>query len=245
MLGKWFKRQDTPSQPSEADKQALLAAAVAKERAQKPLAGAQLCAKEILNRVMEGSRTEQGVHVETLFMALGALAGFACQMSVRAVAVQEGREPAFTVATTTDGHIRYFGDALNAPLAEEQYSVWALAAAGVETAGGTLPDMHDIFRHVAATVGTPDFGRPRFPEGTGTGQAPETIIREMWPHLMPMLLQYCGAPPEWPIACGIAIQEAIGLASAAIAPGVACQIAMETAVAMSKIDPAEAGVAVH
>lgn len=242
MLGKWFNRKQPAAAPTAADKQMLLADAVAEQRQRAPLAGAQVAAKEILGRAMDGSRDERGVHVETLFMALGALAGFACQMSVRAVAAQEQRAPAFTIATTTDGHNRYFGDALNAPLAEEQYSVWSLAAAGVQTSGGTLPDLHEIFRHVVATVGTPEFGRPRFPEGTGTNEVPETIIRTMWPSLLSMLQQFCGAPPEWPIACGIAIQDAIGLASSAIAPGTACQIAMETAVAMSKIDPAEVGV---
>ncbi|WP_442681220.1 hypothetical protein ACSBM8_08655 [Sphingomonas sp. ASY06-1R] len=242
MLGKWFNRKATAAAPSASDKQAMLADAVAERRKHVPLAGAQVAAKEVLNRAMDGSRDERGVHVETLFMALGALAGFACQMSVRAVAAQENRAPAFTIATTIDGQNRFFGDALNAPLAEEQYSVWSLAAAGVQTAGGTLPDLHEIFGHVAATVGTPAFGRPRFPDGTGTNEVPETIIASMWPSLLPMLQQFCGAPPEWPIACGIAIQEAIALAGGAIAPGTACQIAMETAVAMSKIDPAEVGV---
>jgi hypothetical protein len=243
MLGKWFRRDAQRGSTGE-DRDTVLAAAVADERRRKPLAGAQVASKEILGRVMEGSRSDRGVHVESLFMALGALAGFACQMSLRAVAQAGEQQLPFTVVTTADQRTLYFGDALNAPLAEEEYSVWGLAAAGVVRSGAEPPDLGDIFRHVVETVGTPEFGRPRYPEGTGSATVPETVIRDMWPDLLTLTTRYCGAPNEWPIAFGLAIQEAIGLAQAAILPSAACRIAMEAAVAMSKIDPVEVGIAI-
>ncbi len=244
MLGKWFRRKEPDVEQPETDRDALLTAAVAEQRAKNPLAGAQVAGKDILARLMDVSRDERGVHVETLFMALGAVAGFACQISVRAIAAAEGREPPFTIATTADGRSVYFGDALNAPLAEDRYSVWSLAAAAVETSGAPLPDLHELFGHVAKTVGSAEFGRPRYPEGTGSATLPEAVVRDFWPVIADVLGRFCGAPGEWPVAGGLAIQEAIELARSAIAPDTACRIAMETAIAMSKIDPSEVGISV-
>ena len=58
------------------------------------------------------------IHVETLLSALGAMAGFGCQIAVRE-AVKAGQlnpESALVEVTTNDGGTYYFGDQINQPL---------------------------------------------------------------------------------------------------------------------------------
>ena len=97
------------------------------------------------------------MHIETLLCALGSLAGYSCQASVRELLVRQGGEPeekVFLIANGKDGKRYFFGDALNKPLAESRYSVWSLAAGVATHLGCQQPvKVREIFAHVAATVG--------------------------------------------------------------------------------------------
>ena len=55
-----------------------------------PMIGAKLGGKEIFERLVRGMKTDRGVHTESLLCALGALAGYACQASLRANALAKG-----------------------------------------------------------------------------------------------------------------------------------------------------------
>jgi hypothetical protein len=80
----------------------------------------------LLERVRGALQDERGVQFESLLSCLGALAGYACQVSVR----QQGA--ALVAVKTTDGSTYLYGDALNAPLAESPLSVWAFVAKAVQ-----------------------------------------------------------------------------------------------------------------
>lgn len=247
MFGKIFGRRSTPSPPSPAPEHPATAAlldTIARQRASDPLIGAKMAGKEILPVAMAAARKERGVHVESLFAALGALAGFSCQMAIRAQFASRPSEPLpFHVVSAADGRAFYFGDALNAPLAESQYSIWSLSAGKAQTLGATLPDVTDIFAHVSRTVGTADFGVPRFPGEFRAAALPVDYLKALWPTVRATVGKYCGEPSEWPIAIGLAIQEAIEAAKQAIDPGAAVTIVMESAIPMSKLDPQEIGQA--
>src|SRR5690349_7973973 len=58
-----------------------------------PLIGAKMGGKEVLSRLLAGMKTDKGVHAESLFCALGALAGYACQAQLRAQAMALGMKP--------------------------------------------------------------------------------------------------------------------------------------------------------
>jgi hypothetical protein len=99
-----------------------------------PLIGAKIGSKEKTQRLLAGMKTERGVHIESLLCALGAIAGYACQASVRALALSRGMvETGLLVSVATkDGKTYCFGDELNKPLAESKYSVWGLSAGAAQ-----------------------------------------------------------------------------------------------------------------
>lgn len=208
-------------------------------RAQDPLIGAKVGAKEALHRIIHAMQGERGVHIDSLLCALGALAGYACQASARARAQAEGNTDAdiFTLVRGVDGKQYFYGDAINWPLVEAPLSVWSLAAGVVQQLGGsTFADPLEIFRYVAGSVGGEGFGIPRWPAGHGSAQPPRDYVAIFWPMLLPVLEMLCTQPSEWPVLYGLAIQEAIVLGKDALAPELALNIVMESAVPMSKID---------
>ncbi len=184
---------------------------------------------------MEHCTTEQGVHVESLLVALGSVAGFACQAGIRKLA-EAGAGPDLVEATTHDGGRFYFGDALNAPLAESPLSVLSVCLGAVQQAGGTTPDIEDIFRHTAQSIGTAAFGQPRYP---GQGRAacdPIDYVRDLWPATLSILDQTSVGPTEWHLPPALVFVSLLPSLMAVITPEDALTIVMEAAIPMSKID---------
>ena len=216
--------------------------AIDERRAEDPLVGAKMAAKEILGRLMNAVKGERGVHVESLFCALGSLAGYACQAGIRAQAEREGKPPEvyFNVAETKDGRHYFFGDALNRPLAEDRHSVWSLAAGAAAHLGAQqIPKVEEYFRVVAADLGSEKFGVVQYLPGASAGDTPINYVKVMWPHLQPMVEKYTGDPTLWGTAFGLAIQEGMTLAKDVIPPAAALSIVMQSAVPMSKITLSE------
>ena len=100
---------------------------IAPQRDSDPLIGAKIGGREITQQLFTKMNSERSVHIESMLCALGALAGHACQASIRARNVARGvPETTDLVAVDTqDGKRYFFGDAINHPLAEAQYSIWA------------------------------------------------------------------------------------------------------------------------
>ncbi|RYY93446.1 MAG: hypothetical protein EON61_25010 [Alphaproteobacteria bacterium] len=180
------------------------------------------------------------VHVETMLSALGALAGFGCQIAVRE-AVKAGRinpEGALVEVTTNDGGTYYFGDQINQPLLEAPISVWKLIAGAAQHAGAKdLPDIIEIVRHVSATVGGGGFGVLRIDPKNQPHEAPVDALKKHWQPCYALI----SSLPRDPLMTGWyfagAAQSVIVDARQVIDPALACRIVMEAAVAMSKVDP--------
>ena len=213
--------------------------AIAEKQKTDPLIKVKIGGNEIFQRLVGGLKDERGVHIESLLAILGALAGYACQFSVRERNLKYGAKSpvrGLTIAAGADGRQYYFGDALNLPLAEDRYSVWSLTAGTVKQLGKPLPDLTDIFKHAAATVGGAQFGIPRLPKGHGAGDLPINFLKIFWPKLLPIAQRFCDGPAELPIVFGLAIQHAILMGKDVIDPTLAGTIVMECAVPMSKVD---------
>ncbi len=224
-----------PDNPAEA----ALLAHIAEQSKTDPLIGAKLGSREVTQRLIAGLKTERGVHVDSMLCVLGALAGHACQAAVRAQAVAQGlpEEALFTTVRTADGKTLFFGDHLNKPLAEDRYSVWAIAAGGAQEAGcETFPDLNAIFQHVAQDAGSENFGVPRVPEQHQAHDLPLNYLRIIWPALLPLFEKFCPDRTQWPIMLALSAQEVIVMAKDAIDPALALTIVMESAVPMSKVD---------
>ena len=238
------KSEPTAAQPgAEAQKQAAIAAGmksvIKASKKKDPLVGLKLGAKEVNSRLINGLKTEKGVHIESFLTVLGALSGFACQMSVRAEVNRKKLrldQVGWVMASGADGIIYFFGDGINKPLAESEHSVWSLAAGAAEHLGGKVPDVNQIFAHVAATVGGEQFGIPRIPDGHTPGDLPLNYLKVIWPSVFPVAIDFCEEPGDLPVLFGLAIQQALEMAGDVIDPGLAVTIVMECAIPMSKMD---------
>lgn len=155
--------------------------AIEEQKKTDPLIGAKVGAKEIIQQLLHLLRDNKGVHSESMLAVLGTLAGYACQASVRQEFVANQKLPEegiFVVATGTDGKNYYFGDYLNKPLAENQYSVWSLAAGAAQSLGvSQLLDVYEIFEYVTTTVGTETFGVPRIPLERKPSDLPKDYLK--------------------------------------------------------------------
>jgi hypothetical protein len=231
-------RGNRPSQP-EAPPDALLST-VQRHKPIDPLIGPKMGAKQVNNSLIHGLRNTKGVHIESYLTALGALAGFSCQMSLREALRSNGilseENHILVISDGPDGKKYYFGEALNKPLAEDPYSVWNLASFAARKMGAPLPDIAEIFQHVSASIGTRAFGVPRLPDDRRPGDHPLNYLKALWPTLLPVVRPFCDDPAEWPILFAIAAQESIFMGKDVIDPGLAVSVVMESAVAMSKVD---------
>ncbi len=227
------------AEPGASPAEQALLRQIAERSKTDPLIGAKIGSKEVTQRLLTAMKTERGVHIESLLCALGAVAGYSCQAAVRALAVARGLPEAslLTPVETKDGKTFFFGDHLNKPLAESQYSVWGVAGGGAQQAGcANLPDVSEIFKHVSATVGTAAFGTPRVPEGHKPQDTPLSYVRVLWPALRPLIVKFCPNPEHWPILLGLSIQEVIVMGKNTLDPCLALQLVMESAIPMSKVN---------
>lgn len=207
---------------------------------QDPLYAVKRGGKEIASKLFMAMSTERGIHLESLLSALGALAGYACQVSVREIYVQQQGRPVketfIVVHSKQNGCTYYFGDLLNRPLVESRYSVWSLASGATQKLGlQQLIDLHDIFKHVTDTLGSPHFGIPRIDTEHQAKETPWNYVSFLWPQLFPLAQSFCKNPADWPIVFGVAVQEILFASKDLIAPELALRIVMESAIPMSKI----------
>ena len=159
-----------------------------------PLAGARVGAKELTQRMLNAMKADRGVHIESLLCALASVAGYSCQVALRAQATRRGlpEESLLVVVSATDGKKYFFGDHLNRLLAESQSSIWSVSGGGAQAAGCiTLPDLGEIFKHNSSAVGTDEFGKPRVPAQHMPHGAPITYVRTLWPRLEPFVRTFC------------------------------------------------------
>lgn len=216
---------------------AALMRAIEEGKQDDPLIGAKLGGREVWQRLFNALKTDQGVHIESLLCMLGALAGYACQMSLRAQALKLGRaEAAFLIVVDMKNGERYFhGDALNAALLEAPVSVWSIASSR-QVESRMLVDVQGIVEHVSQTVGEASFGMPRMPQGHQAGDSPLGYLKVLWPQLFPTVKQCCAEPETWPMLYAFAIQEVIDMGKEVLQPQDALTIVMECAIPMSKVD---------
>lgn len=240
MFGKLFGSKPEAKAPATSDpKTAALLNAIRERSKEDPLVGAKIGSKEIFQRMLESLKDSKGVHVESLLTALGALAGYACQANLRAQALIKGMPETapFQVVSTKDGKQYYFGDPLNNAIAGSQYSVWGVVGGAAQHAGAQeFPDLNEIFQHTASVLGSESFGIPRVPDAHKAGSTPLNYLKRHWPELLPSVKLFCPNPADWPLLYSLAIQEAIYAGKAAVEPGMAFRIVMESAVPMSKVD---------
>jgi hypothetical protein len=188
---------------------------------------------------------------EAVLCALGALAGYAAQQAIREALVKTGTlslDQAFAVIETRSGEVFFFGELLNAVIVAKDggrnnggngaghASIWKIVSEGGSEAGAiNLPDITDIIKHCAATVGRDEFGIPRVADAHMPDILPREAVSRFWPAARRKL---AGKDPmSWPLQLALAARSLIISLQHAVRPDIAVQIVMEAAVPMSKIDP--------
>ena len=200
--------------------------------------------------LMDELRSGKDVQPETVLCALGALAGYAAQQAIREAVVKPGKltiDQAFVVIETRSGDVFFFGDLLNAVIVSKDggqvgsrdkghASIWKIVSDGGYEAGArNLPDVTDMIKHCAATVGKEEFGIPRIPHAHMPDLLPREAVRRFWPAARRRLAG--SEPMSWPLHLALAAHKLIVELKHELRPDIAVQIVMEAAVPMSKIDP--------
>jgi hypothetical protein len=240
MFGKLFglKRQEQ-KEPRMDPKTAAFINTIYERSKEDPLIGAKLGAKEVFQQLLDGMKNSNGVHIESLLTALGALAGYACQANLRAQALAKGMPETapFQVIETKNGKRYFFGDSLNNALAGSQYSVWGLAGGAAQHVGAkNFPDLNEIFQYTTSVLGSEQFGILRVPDNHKPTDTPLGYLKGLWPALFPTVKLFCPNPVDWPILYSFAIQEAIFASKGSIDSDLALRIIIESAIPMSKVD---------
>lgn len=199
---------------------------------------AKIASKAIVEKILSVMKDDKGVHVETAFAALGTLAGYACQQSAFAQlsgSSSQAKDEAIIRVTDKEGNTYLYGEPINKPLFEDRLSVWALIGGAVQSHGGQLPDINEIVTYVTQSIGTPEFGKPRLPDGHPIRYQPKELLA-LWQPVKSEILDILPVPArDWGVAFGLAIQSLIDQAKNVLPPTIAATIVMECAIPMSKV----------
>jgi hypothetical protein len=126
----------------------------------------------VFDELVKPLKLGQGFSSPAIAAVLGALAGHASQVAAfNGVATGDPAYAGLSIATVNgrNGDVYLFGDAVNRPVLEWEYSVWSLVAGVCEKMGIPIPDRNELAGYVASTVGTDNFGIPRdLPTGSPT-----------------------------------------------------------------------------
>jgi hypothetical protein len=195
------------------------------------------------------------VHAETCLAAIGAIAGLAVQRALFQQLTE--RDDTATLkqirsARTRTG-IEYFsGEPLNRMLVPARGArtggIWPLVAAGALKVGlprHQLPDLGEMFAHVARNLAADGEGWPSIPE-----HQPHMNGREMLQIVWPVAMDcFHGRAPDsfphqptamrrWPAIAGCVAGELIRQTASILHPRTGLIIVMESAIYASKIRPA-------
>lgn len=200
---------------------------------------------KIKNMIMlELEESGRRVRIEDVLTILGALAGFSIQMAIRDHFIRLGQislQRAFVVMETKDSGTYFFGDIINEGIVSphpKQLALWSFVGGAAQHVGAKeLPNLEDIFAHVARSIGTPQFGLPRLPPENALRERPIDLLNKFWNPVRNYMALNVQSAGLWPFVLGNSTQLAIIEARDVIDPALAAKIVMEVAIPMSKVNP--------
>jgi hypothetical protein len=210
-----------------------------------PAAPTQASGK-IATQLLEWLKAELAAEPEmnhvTVLTIVGALAGYAAQRAIWEGVVQTGGlspTDVFEVRESDAGEKFYFSgetDKLMGSLDPRYLSIWKIINATSKSTTTDHPDVIELLAHCAATIGTPEFGIPRLPDGRQPNILPRDAVNRLWAKARQHLAKT--EPTLWPMNIAVAARSLIVSAQRAVPMPVAVKIVMEAAVPMSRLDPA-------
>ena len=207
--------------------------------------------------LMKYARPDGALKSADLISALGGAAGFFAQLRARALLktpAWAARKDAFVDVATKDGGRYFFGDAINVGLygsSTDGLGLWNyIAPAAGDPEIESRIDLMEIAAHTAATVGGPEFGVPRTPSAYRPSEPSLATLKRDAPVLLAELKRLNVPAEQFVTLFGGAAQKLVPFTAgerdfqvdAKLPPFEAVRLFMETAVPMSKVDPAALGV---
>lgn len=129
-----------------------------------PLRRARQLSDEVFDAVVKPLKLQGRLESAYIASILGVLAGYSCQRA--ALAGLAAGDPAYCDLPTPildmglkDGTHLLYGDAINRPLLESQYSVWALVGGILQHIGKPVFDVRALVARKTGEAGTPAFER--------------------------------------------------------------------------------------
>lgn len=166
------------------------------------------------------------------------------QMAIRDHFIRLGQislQRAFVVMETKDSGTYFFGDIINEGIVSphpKQLALWSFVGGAAQHVGAKeLPNLEDIFAHVARSIGTPQFGLPRLPPENALRERPIDLLNKFWNPVRNYMALNVQSAGLWPFVLGNSTQLAIIEARDVIDPALAAKIVMEVAIPMSKVNP--------
>jgi hypothetical protein len=186
------------------------------------------------------------IHAETILTEIGALAGFAAQVSIRKFATAPRKfdpSDALVEVVSRNGETFKFSDLLNWILFENTtrppFSIWSHVSAVVpERSRAVMPDFVEIVDNAVRTAGTRQFGVPRLPRAHMPRQLPSAALNQHWLSICQEFEMSRRDPVHWPYDLAWAAQRQMVASQHRLALSTAATIVMEAAIPMSRIDPA-------
>ena len=200
-------------------------------------------AEQILAVLLAEEKDAVGVHVETALAALGATAGFACQMAIREGFVAKGmvsEDKAFIEIGTKSGETFYTGPLLNTCLSTTQagqYSVWSLVAGAAQRLGGPVPDISPLFAEAAGAMGSHTYGATRIKAPHQPKRRYEELLVKYWNVFRNRMVADGQDPTIWPLILAQTAQRLMFMAKDKLPASLSAEIVMDAAVSMSRLDP--------
>jgi len=202
-----------------------------------PLEAARRMSDVVFDTFVKPMKLQRGVASPVIAATIGALAGHACQVAtVTGIANENPDYRGLSIMTVggKNGDHYLMGDAINRPVLEWQYSVWALVAGVNQKMGVPIPDLHELASYVASTLGGDKFGIPRdLPAGAPT---PRTMLSLC--AVGDALVKDVQHPDYVPVTLALAYQR-LAQTDNAVDPtadvSAMARIMIESALAMSKL----------
>lgn len=200
----------------------------------------QLGSKKVTKHLLSVMQHDGGTHTKSIICALGALAGYSCQVSARAQAAAQGlvETANFDFVDGADGNRYFSGEPINRLLVTAECSVFELVKMSVRILTGREPDIDtdEIFTHTFKTLGFESFGKPRIPAEYAPHDNPVNYARNFWPILSPIIREFCPNPDHWPLMLGLSVHEIFSMVREGVDPHAAAQLVMESAIPTSMIE---------
>jgi hypothetical protein len=259
----WSRFGEGMSRPAEAAApprppapQQAKAPAVTPWQEQPEASACDAAVRNLLNALPARLTLDGRVHSETCLAAIGAIAGFSAQCALFEH-LQDSGDAALLkhlrMATANTGSEYFFGEPLNHMLvpasdAESNGRLWSLAVAGAINAGlwpSDLPDLGEMFSHVATTLaseaeGWPSVARTHQPHMNG-----KETLEIVWPVAMDCFNGRAPNAPRnqpvptrhWPAVTGHVAGALIQRTASHVHPRTALILVIESAIYASKINP--------